>query len=580
MSIRITQGMMFSSFVRDMNRTLSDYMDTNIQMSSQKKINKPSDDPVGAGRVLASRATLSRLDTYDENIATAMGWLSTADSVLGSGEGSVQTLLSQIRVLAEQAATGTVTEENRLQIAQEVRGLMSQLVNLSNSEFAGSKLFAGQKTTQAAYAEGLGVSLHGENMGDYDYVDLVASTPAGGALPSRVVSFVPVAGGGSTAGTADYYYTTDGGKTWSGPVQAVLDSAPSPGCTISGGGVQVHVSDAAVPVVPYYDPPGSAGANPLSDQSSLAQGTWFCVRPTAIYLGDDNDTQVSTTYTPAGATQTPASTAYGYFSRDVEVRLDPYLATDPANPGFIRYSYSVDDGSNWISAAAPLPTTGPINLPVPGGYLAVDPVPTVTPGTPPVLDNGVEGMQFVIHPHRADVDFQIGEDSRITVNLVGKDVFGGLYNYPGDLIKASGTGDPYTDPVTGEYVYNDHPIAVGSENPDYNDSVPNMFETIGELICALECNSQTGVQKSLEKLQDVMSHILAKAAVVGGREDRLTSTQSANLMRRYSEEDHLSGIEDADILELTTRLTQQETAYNAVLKSSSMIMQLGLVNFL
>ncbi|MDR1686220.1 MAG: flagellar hook-associated protein FlgL [Desulfovibrio sp.] len=582
MAIRITQSMMYGSFVRDMNRTLSDYMDSNIQASSQKKINKPSDDPVGAGRVLSSRATLSRLDLYEENIKTATGWLSTADSVLGSGEGSVQSLLTQIKEKAMQAATSTVTAENRLQIAQQVRGIMSQLVSLANTEFAGSNIFAGHKTTGSAYAETLGVSVHGENMDDYRYVDLVASPPDGGALPSRVVSFVPVKGGGGTAGTATYYYTADGGKTWSladsTPTgEALPDSPPSPGCTISGGGVSVHVSDADVPVEPYYDPPG--GANPLSDQSSLAQGTWFCVRPSAVYLGDDTDTQVSTTYMPDGATSV-TSTANGYFARDVAVRLDPYLATDDTLPlNFIRYSYSVDDGNNWISATAPL-TAPTMTLPVPGGSLTLDPAPTATPGTPPTLDNNVAGMQFVIHPHRADVDFQISEASRITVNMVGKDVFGGLYNYPGDLIKAWDTGTPYPDVVSGEDVYNDRPIPVGSENPYYNDGIPNMFESIGQLICALECNSQDGVQKSLESLNDVMNHILAKAAEIGGRENRLAATESAIIMRRYSEEDRLSQIEDVDLLELEVRLAQQQTAYNAVLKSTSMIMQLGLVNFL
>ncbi|MDR2124499.1 MAG: flagellar hook-associated protein FlgL [Desulfovibrio sp.] len=586
MAIRVTQGMMYGSFVRDMNRTLSDYMDSNIQASSMKKINKPSDDPVGAGRVLSSRATLSRLDIYDENIATAKGWLSTADSVLASGDGSVQSLLSQIQVLAEQAATGTVTADNRLQIAQQVRGLMSQLVSLANTEFAGSNIFAGHKTTGTAYAETLGVSLHGENMDNYRYVDLVAAPLDGGALPSRVVSFVPVNGGGGTAGTATYYYTADGGKTWE-PATVTGDTAPSPGCTVSGGGVSVHISDADVPVTRYYDPPG--GTNPLSDQSSLAQGTWFCVRPSAVYLGDDTDTQVSTTYIPEGATLTIGAKANGYFARDVAVRLDPYLSTDTATPGFLRYSYSVDDGSNWISATAPLPPPppppgAPMTLPVPGGSLTLDPSPTAAAGTPPTLDDGVEGMQFIIHPHRADVNFQISEASQITVNMVGKDVFGGLYNYPGDFIKNYNNGTPYeyTDTATGQTVnvYNDRPIAVGSENPYYNDGIPNMFESVGELICALECNSQTGVQKSLDKLKDVMNHILAKAAEIGGREKRIAATESALILRRYSEEDRLSQIEDVDLLELEARLAAQQTAYNAVLKSTSMIMQLGLVNFL
>jgi flagellar hook-associated protein 3 FlgL len=578
--------MLYSSLINDMNRTLSDYTETNIQNSSQKRINKPSDDPVGAGRVVSSRATLSKINTYTDNVTTAKGWLSTADSVLGSGEGSVQNLLSDIRTRAMQAATSTVTAENRLQIGQQVRGLLSQLVALSNSDFSGSHIFAGHKTDQPAYVEGLGVSLHGvapnpDGSGNdqaiseaYKNVDATAVNLGGGALPSHVVSFVPVQGGGNTAGTATYYWTDDAGKTWNpcGPPQP--DSAPSPGCTISGGGVALHISDMDAQVTAYYNAPGG-GEPELDDQSSLDNGSWFCVRPTAIYQGDDDDTKVTTTYTPPGGGAI-SSTAHGYFSRDVAVRLDPYLATDPAAPGFIRYSYSVDDGGTWIEATTPIPTTGDINLPVPGGYLTLDSAPNLgAPGAP----GPDAGMQFVIHPHRADVNFQIGERSTITVNMVGKEVFGGLYNYPGDLIKDY-AGGLYNDPGTGENVYNDRAIPVGSENPYYNDSVPNLFETVGELICALECNSQSCVQMSLDKLDAVMNHIMAKAAEIGGREDRLAATESALIMRQFSEEDNLSRIEDVDMTELLTKLAQQQTAYQAVLKSSSMIMQMGLVNFL
>jgi flagellar hook-associated protein 3 FlgL len=158
-------------------------------------------------------------------------------------------------------------------------------------------------------------------------------------------------------------------------------------------------------------------------------------------------------------------------------------------------------------------------------------------------------------------------------------VFGGLYNYPGDLIKDQ-AGGLYTDPGTGENVYNNRAIAVGSEEPYYNDSVPNLFESVGALICALECNSQSGVQMSLDKLDAVMNHIMSKAAEIGGREDRLAATESALIMRQYNEEDNLSRIEDADMTVILTKLAQQQTAYQAVLKSSSMIMQMGLVNFL
>lgn len=45
MAIRITQSMMYSDMVGQMQKNLAAYMESNEQGSTQKKINRPSDDP-------------------------------------------------------------------------------------------------------------------------------------------------------------------------------------------------------------------------------------------------------------------------------------------------------------------------------------------------------------------------------------------------------------------------------------------------------------------------------------------------------------------------------------------------------
>ena len=45
MAIRITQNMMYSDMVGQMQKNLAAYMESNEQGSTQKKINRPSDDP-------------------------------------------------------------------------------------------------------------------------------------------------------------------------------------------------------------------------------------------------------------------------------------------------------------------------------------------------------------------------------------------------------------------------------------------------------------------------------------------------------------------------------------------------------
>ena len=148
--MRVAQRTMYNSFVSNMNRTLSNYMESNIQSSSQKKINRPSDDPVGMARVLNYRAAITRNEQYESNSKDAVAWLRSTDSALTQA----QTILSSLQEKAEQLATGTVTSENRKQTSYEIRQLFKQLVNIANTQYGDEHLFAGHKTASTPYEIG------------------------------------------------------------------------------------------------------------------------------------------------------------------------------------------------------------------------------------------------------------------------------------------------------------------------------------------------------------------------------------------------------------------------------------------
>jgi flagellar hook-associated protein 3 FlgL len=568
---------MYNTFMTNMNHSLSAYMESNIQASSQKRVNRPSDDPVNAGRILDTRATLSTLAMYEENCKMAMGWLSLADSILGSGDGSVHTVLSLIKTLDIQTSTGTINQDNRLQVAAAVREYMGQLVALANTKFGNQHIFAGHVTDSPPYHMGLGVTVK-DPAGDLAGVQYHVE----GASTSTVL-ITPVTSG--PADTATYMFSTDGGKSWrpipdpnnpSAGVSGTEVIDPKTGfvtrhvTTIeTGTGVKVEISNPAPPgTAPGTAPIPNVTAkylSPLSEAVKTDEGTWLYVRPTAVYTGDDNNTQVTTQYWNSAANRdlldpNPTKAAQGHFTRDVAVRLDKI------ENGRLVYSFSADNGNNWTEASVPMPAapiTQPLRLPVPGGYLTIGQPDPANPGQyilpqandPADPSTGLfndMGTQIMIHPHRADIQYQIGDNDYITVNMVGKDIFGGLYRYSED------PNYPHAQIVPG----------------------PNMFETLGKLIAGLETNDQNLVQSVLPELDAVMSLVLTRTAEVGGRQNRLIVTQGALIMRTYSEQDHLSQMEDVDITELMTRLAQQQIAYNSVLKSSSMIMQMSLVNFL
>jgi len=146
---------MYDTLTSQMQKNLAAYMESNEQGSTQKKINRPSDDPAGIYRVLMTRNDISATAQYQTNVDTAKGWLSLTDNVLGT---QLSTALTSLKSLAEQASTGSYTAANRQQIADQARQVFGQILNLSNTQYEDNSIFAGQRYDRNAFEEGLAIT--------------------------------------------------------------------------------------------------------------------------------------------------------------------------------------------------------------------------------------------------------------------------------------------------------------------------------------------------------------------------------------------------------------------------------------
>ncbi|SHN69437.1 hypothetical protein [Desulfovibrio litoralis] len=545
MGLRVSQRQIFQSTIGNMNNTLSGLMESNLQASSQKKVNRPSDDPVGMARILSYRSEITALSFNQTNIKEAAGWLKMADSALSDASSGVSGIITTLKALANQSSTSTVSAENRKQIAVQVRELMGTLINLANSEYGGRKIFAGHKTDQPAYSLGLNVSTKDSNLDDTLYNVVSGAT--------HLTTIVQFTSDGPLNTGSTFRYSIDGGKNWSidGTVSGTGTSSDPFALTLpaAGGKVEMRSASGTVPYAP------TVTSVDITNDKDSNNGTWMYIRPTAVYHGDTNDLPpVVRSYPSAGVSTAKAS---GFFERDIAVRIQEISG------GTVTYSYSMNDGKDWIKASAPINATGETRLPVPGGFLDF-------PAGQPVVTTDINA-QYMIHPERADIFFEVGPDESIRVNNIGKDIFGGIYSpsrRPEDF-------DPtFPIPAIKDKLpagTDKYPAGEGEEN--------NLFEVVGRFIAALETNSQEGCQTALEALNTSHNQILTAAANVGGRSERLSTIDYITSFRVDASKEGLSTIEDADLSELMTRLAQQQLAYNAVLKSSSMVMQMSLLNF-
>ncbi|AIQ32713.1 flagellar hook protein FlgL [Paenibacillus sp. FSL P4-0081] len=150
--LRVTSNMMNSQLLLNLNRNARTMNDTQLQLASGRKINKPSDDPVGITYSLRYRAELSSNEQYTKNVDSALSWLDYNDTVLGQAGDVVQ----RLRELTVKASTGSNPQSALDSINAEVMQLKEQLVDISNSKLNGKYIFNGEQynTKPYDYAKG------------------------------------------------------------------------------------------------------------------------------------------------------------------------------------------------------------------------------------------------------------------------------------------------------------------------------------------------------------------------------------------------------------------------------------------
>jgi flagellar hook-associated protein 3 len=139
MAIRITQGMMYARALGDMQRGLYRYSRLQEEVATGRRINRPSDDPAAALRVLPLRGELRDLEQLSNNVSLARETLDTSASSLEDASSVMQ----RVKELTTQAANGTLSSADRASLGAEVDQLLNQVLGLANSRRGERFLFGG-----------------------------------------------------------------------------------------------------------------------------------------------------------------------------------------------------------------------------------------------------------------------------------------------------------------------------------------------------------------------------------------------------------------------------------------------------
>jgi flagellar hook-associated protein 3 len=638
--MRIADNMITDRVVFNIQRNLSRYFLLQNQLSTGRRINTPSDDPIGTQQDLIYRAELAKNEQYRNNIDQALTWMQSYDTILGD----LKNLVSNAKEIAISMANGVYDDTAREGASNEVESILQQILQLANTEQDKKFIFSGYRTTtQPLLSAANGVSYRGDT-GRIDF-EIGSSSRLTVNLNAQEVFLKQLSilgeqadlNVGITGSTLLADLRNGQGIDLSPGIFTITDQNLGIVSTIDVSGATdindlLNIINAQLAVDGITNLEAKIGQeknNILLDATQdglisgvtaldkLNNGNGVDLKSGEIFVTDGGATSVTVDFSGA-ATISDIITAFNTQLATAGVN-NVTMQINAAGTGLdiidangVPLGLSIEEVDQTSSTASSLGILGDINPILQGRDL--EPVVSFkvedTTGTTSA-DLGILG-EFTADLVGPDLDplllatanvadlnagngFNLGRiiiwqgDTSRTIDLSNsvlvtvQDILD-AFNNSGLNITASINADGRGIQI----VNNDPTKSLTIEDQSGGRTAKDlgifgsgdMMGSMLVLINALRNDDQEGTGLLLKNLDEAIQHLLSFRAAVGARAVRLEDTQSRLLDLDLSFTKLLSEVEDADLTELVTDLATFENVYQASLLASANIMQMSLLNFL
>lgn len=146
--MRVSTLMMYQQNMRGITDSQSAWMKYGEQMSTGKRVNRASDDPVAASQAVV----LSQAQAQNSQYASARTFATQRVSIEEKTLAQVTTAIQSAQEKIVYAGNGTLSDDDRASLATDLQGIRDQILNLANStDGNGRYIFAGYKTDVAPF---------------------------------------------------------------------------------------------------------------------------------------------------------------------------------------------------------------------------------------------------------------------------------------------------------------------------------------------------------------------------------------------------------------------------------------------
>ena len=142
--MRVTNRAMSNTYLKDVQSNLQNIDKLNKQLNTGKQVNKVSDNPYEAIKILNMQNEINDVERYNYNCDEITGWLNATDDALDK----IGNISSEIKVLLK-SISGAYGEDEIGAIKSEVNEKMKQIGEALNTSYAGRFIFGGSNTDEA-----------------------------------------------------------------------------------------------------------------------------------------------------------------------------------------------------------------------------------------------------------------------------------------------------------------------------------------------------------------------------------------------------------------------------------------------
>lgn len=518
MAMRITTKMMQSRSLNNINTNKALQEKLTTQLSTGKKITRPSDDPIVAIRSLKLNSSLNKVDQYyEKNSEDAESWLKLTESALDT----TSKIITSMKQYLTQTVSNYYETTDKQAILENLSNFIDEIYATGNADSAGRSIFTGYRTnTPLTFTE--------------DKTEWYSITEQWTNACLDTTTFVK---------TGDLSEINEGNFTTKTTDEYDVESYEVARIRLAYNDLDYDTANNTANIsISYWD-----ASNTPATETTLTVTNYYDAATDDAYEAahDDPDAIVYV-----------AETGELLLGSNIQKQLAALSADSE-----IRVSY---EKSNWKEGEL-----DPIH------YFYTERKNPKNGQTVYYNEDKLEGLEG--RYAKQIMEYDIGSNQTIRVNTTADEVF--THDMGRDIAELKNMLEKYQT-LDDTYTTVKKMIDSGEYTGDDLETLKKQLAALDKARTLAKEKAQQKTESLQTTFSGYLNQVSQATTDVGSRESRLSLIQNRLSAQQTNFQELVSENEDADITDLAIQLSSVQLTYEAALSSISYVMQTSLLDFI